>query len=228
MANLFKRKSADPVGAAESKVQELRERAEALEAQHRRVSAKRDVAGEARKAALLDDDALDKIGFTIASLDAQLAGLDDAIAENQSAIGDAETALAVAVDRRDREEKAKALEAQAEVAQRAYDDYLAAAHAFAQAMQVIEDNFNSFEIGNLVARISNDVAGARNNWTASINQKAAALRRDPPPAPAPVQPPPLGELSGVKRKFTTLASPGAIGDDSPSTVSYYGGFAERT
>jgi DNA repair exonuclease SbcCD ATPase subunit len=220
---LFRKKNGDPVAEAESKVQELRERGEALQAQRQRVSAKREAAIEDRRASLLDDDALDKAGFAIANLDAQLAGLDDAIAEVQAVIGEAETALAAANDRAQRERQAQELQAKAKSAQGAFDRYLDAAD---ELSSVLEGTglFEADEAIAWVRRLANDIRVGKPRILQSIDGQIKRLRAEPDPAPVQPPAPPVGEISPYRRQFAA-SGPGAIGDRAPDR-QYFGGFAE--
>lgn len=226
---LFKKKNGDPVAEAESKVQALRERGEALQAQHARVATKLAAAVKERDGAVLDDEALERAGLNVASAEAQMKGIDQAISENQRALAEAESALAAVKDRAERERKAKAIEAQRAKAEALMDRYLEISREFSEAMldPTLAGEFHSQEIGLLVGKVGSEVGVARPIWRTNLDNRIAALRAEPEKPALQSPAPPVGEWSPHRRQFSQAASPGAIGDTSSRVVTYHGAFAEK-
>jgi hypothetical protein len=115
---MFKRRSADPVKAAESEVARLRQRRDDLAARLRAATAEADTAVQAQRAALVADD-LDGPTVQRAEADCQTAvfrrdSLADALDETARLLADAEAQLAADRDRIEREQAALDLIARAD------------------------------------------------------------------------------------------------------------------
>lgn len=190
---LFKKKNPDAIAALEAELAALRRRRSDLETRHERLAFDLTEAEQARKAALLDDGDGAEKALTAASAHyeatrSSLDGVVIVIAETDAKIVTLEEEIALGKSRAQREAQAREDEAKRARAEALYSDYLAISSSFAEAMQAIEGDFSSQEIGGLVARVANDVAGARASWGVGLDRRVAALRADPPRRPAQPEP----------------------------------------
>lgn len=229
---LFKKTEKNQLAQLESQLAELRRKQSDLLGRRDKLAYALAESEEARKQALLLDDddesnaALTKAASNCESLRSSLSGVDILLAEHDARIGDLQAQIATGLDCQEREREAAELETKAKAADGAFDRYLAAADELSQEL----DGTNLFEADEAVAwvrRIANDLRVARPRILQSIDGQIARLRAEPDPPAVQPDPPPVGELSPYRRKFTHLAAPGAVGDSATRVMSYHGAFAEE-
>lgn len=179
-----------------------------------------------RDALLLDDNdesavALAKAASSVESHRSSLQGVDLLLAEHDARIVDLETQIKTGKSRAERERQAQALEQKLNRARDAFPKYIAAAQGLAEAMGGT-GNFHLEEASALIARVARDVDAAKETLFRNGDRAVSQLRADPPPKPAPIQPPPPGPFSPFRKHF--MAEDGSMMTDAGPV---YCGFPER-